>query len=807
MKKQLKKTLSLILSLMMIMSMFAGLDILSFAEDDILSYLTYEINDGEVTIIDCDESISGDVTIPDTIEGYPVTVIGGKAFVYCNNLTDIQIPDTVTTIDNGAFSNCKSLKSITIPESVTIIGGNAFRYCNKLNTITIIGNFTSIGEYAFSQTAYYNNEDNWKNDILYIGNHLIEIKNNMSETYEIKQGTKIICASAFSGFNSLASIEIPDSVTLISELTFANCYNLNSITVNENNQYYSNDEQGVLYNKDKTVLIQYPLANSGTEYIIPDGVISIGDYAFSCCDTLGTIKISNSVISIGNSAFAYCDGLTDITIGNSVKTIGDYAFRCCDGFKNIIIPDSVIIIGNGAFYQCGKLENLIIGSSVTTIGDEAFYNCFRLEKITIPGSIKIIGIYALAACYALETVYYGGSQSDWNSIVASGNRLLDVVFHYNYTDFESHYSKEVFAPTCTIDGYTLYTCLCGDSYRDDFVDALSHKFENNYCKVCEEYILACKIEDDKVEITSCDESISGDFVIPYVIEGYPVEAIGAKAFLGCKNLTSITIPDSVTTIGNYALGYYFDDFIWGYALVKDFVIYSAVGSAAEKYANENGITFISVAPEEPPVDEPPVEDPPVDNPPVDNPPVEDPPVDNPPVEEPPVEEPPVEEPPVEEPPVEEPPVDEPPVEEPADNGQLEVKGEGGIVTDFENKISQIGKEVTIETLSSMIENENFAIVDKNGNTIADNAFVGTGSKIQILAEDGSVLNEYTIVVPTDIDGNGKTTAADARLALRSAAKLDTLEGVYFTAADVTGDGKVNASDARKILRISAGLEK
>ena len=172
-----------------------------------------------------------------------------------------------------------------------------------------------------------------------------------------------------------------------------------------------------------------------------------------------------------------------------------------------------------------------------------------------------------------------------------------------------------------------------------------------------------------------------------------------------------------------------------------------------------------------------------------------------------MEEPPVEEPPVEEPPVEEPPVEEPPVEDPSDNGQLEVKGDGGITTDFESKISQIAKEQTVENLSEMIENENFAIVDKNGNAISDNAFVGTGSKIQILADDGSVLNEYTIIVPTDIDGNGKTTAADARLALRTSAQLESLDGVYFEAADVTGDGKITASDARKILRIAANLEK
>ena len=131
MKKQLKKTLSFILSLMLIMSMFAGLDIISFAEDDILSYLEYEINNGEVTITWCDDSISGDVVIPDTIEGYPTTIIGDYAFSSRRNIESITLPEGLISICNKAFFECDNLTEIEIPDSVELIGEFALGYYLK----------------------------------------------------------------------------------------------------------------------------------------------------------------------------------------------------------------------------------------------------------------------------------------------------------------------------------------------------------------------------------------------------------------------------------------------------------------------------------------------------------------------------------------------------------------------------------------------------------------------------------------------------------------------------------------------------
>ena len=111
--------------------------------------LTYTFSDGEVTITDCSSSASGALTIPSTINGYPVTTIGDYAFSDCYDLTSVTIPDSVTTIGDWAFSDCNSLTSVTIPDSVTIIGDDAFYYCNSLTSVTIPDSVTTIGDDAF----------------------------------------------------------------------------------------------------------------------------------------------------------------------------------------------------------------------------------------------------------------------------------------------------------------------------------------------------------------------------------------------------------------------------------------------------------------------------------------------------------------------------------------------------------------------------------------------------------------------------------------------------------------------------------
>ena len=231
-------------------------------------------------------------------------------------------------------ANRESITSVIIENGVTSIGEWAFYYCRSLTSVTIPNSVTSIG------------------------------------------------ARAFYSCSSLTSLTSPNSVTSIGRYAFLNCSSLTSIDVaSENPNYCSVD--GVLFNKDKTELIQYPIGNARTEYTIPCSVTSIGERAFGGCSSLTSITIPNSVTSIGDAAFLDCSSLTSVTIPNSVTSIGEVAFQACSGLTSVTIPNSVTSIGYLAFASCSKLTSVTIPNSVTSIGNEAFSDCLSLTSINV----------------------------------------------------------------------------------------------------------------------------------------------------------------------------------------------------------------------------------------------------------------------------------------------------------------------------------------------------------------------------------------------------------------------------------------
>jgi len=428
-----------------------------------------------------------------------VASIGTEAFRGCSNLQKIIIPNGVSALLDGIFADCTSLTEVTLPNSVRSTQG-AFGGCKSIQKVYYSGTLEqweqienldtekellsatiyfsdgtilsgSKGDYEYQEltggtieiTAYTGSDQilaipssiNGK-AVTSIGEYAFNGNTAIREV-TIPSGVTTIKPYAFYR-SSAETVAVPSSVASIGQFAFQDCRSLTEVTVDAGNLNYSSDA-GILYNKDKTLLISCPAGKKGT-CAIPSGVTNINDYAFLACSGLTEITIPSGVISIQEAAFNGCSGLTGITIPSSVTSIGSMAFASCSSLTDITIPSSITSMGisvfsdctglktatihfsvnqieTGTFYNCTSLEGITIPSSVTVIGQEAFYNCKSLETVTMPTSVTSVQENAFANCGSLSDVYYSGSEEQWNHINISsagsgstGNKpLLNATVH------------------------------------------------------------------------------------------------------------------------------------------------------------------------------------------------------------------------------------------------------------------------------------------------------------------------------------------------------------------------------------------
>ena len=460
--------------------------------------LTYKVSGGEVTITDCSTSATT-VTIPSTINGYPVTSIGTYAFYKCTSLTRIIIPNSVTSICDYAFSNCTSLASVTIGDSVTSIGNDAFSSCDALSSIIIPDGVSSIGAYAF----YF-------------------------------------CSS-------LTSIKIPSDLTYIGDYAFSYCDSLNSVYVNDIKNWcnieFSNGGSNPLINGAK-LYVNNILA---TNIVIPSGITDIKDYSFNFYTYLTSITIPNGVEHIGEEAFRECTNLKSILLPDSIISIEDMAFDETNYYKNSKNwENNVLYIGNHlikakqsltgsysikvgtkcisdyAFYYCNKMTSVAIPDSVQIIGKGAFSCCKSITSIVIPKDVFLIGDYSFDFCSNLKNIYVNKQNSnfyDIEGVLYCKNENSILRFPCGKTD--SHYSISEIVTKINIGAFKDCTNLSSIELPKSVLTIGDDAFYN--CTLLTEFILPEK-----------------------------VSSIGACAFGYCKKLTSIDIPTSLNYLGEDA---------------------------------------------------------------------------------------------------------------------------------------------------------------------------------------------------------------------------------------------------------------
>ena len=466
-----------------------------------------------------------------------VTQIGDNAFAGCTGLKNIIVPEGVTKIGASAFEGCTGLETITLPASLTEIGAAAFRNCTALTGIAIGDNVTAIGDYAFENcTSLATVVFSSGNTIEKLGNSpYIEsaiFRNTKAlKSIVLPNSVKVIGANLFEG-SGIESVQLPESLTAISEYAFTGCKNLKNL-------------------------------------VVPNSVVAIYDYAFYDCEALTNVTLGSSVESLGTAIFVNCTSLESLSIPASVKSIAGNIFINCPKLANIafdsantsyvyengmlmdadkftliyysptitttspIIPSTVRVFAAGAFYGSQiqsitlpdtmteipdmlfmgskKLKTITLPLGITKIGDKAFMGCAALTTVTIPASVTEVGEYAFAECTALKTVKFATRKTEYTigaHAFDGATKLATLTLQEGLTALTPY----MFANTGSIK-FTLPASVTNLNVEGVFYGSKMTTFG---------------VADATVNV--------GD-------------TLGVKFFMNCTALKSVTLPNSITRLG------------------------------------------------------------------------------------------------------------------------------------------------------------------------------------------------------------------------------------------------------------------
>lgn len=297
----------------------------------------------------------------------------------------------------------------------------------------------------------------------------------------IKSGVTGVGSGAFTGCTALKKVSISDTVKKLDLNAFSGCTALEAFAVEDGNEAYASAD-GVLFNAGKTLLISCPVGKTGA-YTVPETVTEIEKSAFAASG-VESVSMSDAVNAVGEGAFSNCSKLKSAVLPKGLKELKKSLFSGCTELEAISIPDSVKTLGEGVFSGCAALKEVKIPGEVTVIPKNAFSGCAALESVSIPKSVTAIKEAAFDRCTALKNVTFLGKDDEWGKVTIAGkNDALDSATK-NFPNHTHSYVDTVTAPTCTANGYTVHKCSCGDTKTDSYTKLLGHSYQGGICVRC-----------------------------------------------------------------------------------------------------------------------------------------------------------------------------------------------------------------------------------------------------------------------------------------------------------------------------------
>ena len=468
-----------------------------------------------------------------------VTSIGGDAFRECSILEEITLPKGLTELGTGVFLYCSALKSITVPEGVTIIGSDTFEFCPQLSSITFPSGLTEIGPWALkgaysltSITCKAATPPSLGNEAFSgVSNAItVYVPASSVEAYKTANGWSqfaniqpMIIASG--AYNENITWKYIDGGALVIEGTGV---------IPDYTQPWSDYKQSIksiTVGEGITVLGSAAFSGCGkcTEVNLPNSLTDIRYEAFFVCSSLPSITLPKNVRNVGGRVFCDCGSLASVTLNEGLESLGGETFRACGALKSIEIPSSMKEIA-GAFYECKHLASVTIPEGVQKIASGAFCYCNDMASLTLPASLTSIGGNAFKQCVKLA---YIEARATTPPTIEGSDAFTEV-----------DKNVPVYVPASSVEAYK----------AADYWSLFANILPMGICG--DELAWKLTAEGELIiegtgAMTSAPWSTYAESIKKVTIkEG--VTSIYDRAFEGCNQVETMTIPNSVVEVGTSA---------------------------------------------------------------------------------------------------------------------------------------------------------------------------------------------------------------------------------------------------------------